>query len=511
MIGKVLDGRYRIVRQLGTGGFAKTYLAQDTRIPHEPFCVVKHLHPQTDDAEQLKIATRLFNSEAEGLAKLGTHPQIPQLLAYFCQEGEFYLVEEFVEGNPLSVEMQKIWRSDAVHALLIDVLKILDFIHQNGVIHRDVKPDNLIRRYSDGKLVLIDFGAIKAISQTVITTSGYASATVAVGTVGYMAPEQAQGKPRPSSDIYSLGMIAIQALTGRQPRDLQEDVKTGEVAWQHLVEEDTPLIPIIQKMTRYLFRDRYDSALSVLSALQPTLPTVITPQVLSPATEVLNQPVQTPTQPPTSPPTVPQNFTAQPAHSFNTMLWINVVLSGVLLGVGGYFFWQSQHNSRLTNSNSETIKGNAPSPSPTVGSTITPSPSTTAPQPADNRLTQNEAVEVVRQLISAKSVIFAPPYDEKVLRNLTTGEEFNRRNGSRTWLINNNAYYEYGSFEVRSPSRFSVKDNQAAIEVEIVEEPTLFINGVVDASQSGKTTDRYYGILRKENGVWKVASLNKVK
>jgi Serine/threonine protein kinase len=140
MIGKVLDGRYRIVRQLGAGGFAKTYLAQDTRIPLEPFCVVKHLHPQTNDAEQLKIATRLFNSEAEGLAKLGAHPQIPQLLAYFCQEGEFYLVEEFVEGHPLSAEMHKIWRSDAVEVLLIDVLKILDFIHQNGVIHRDVKP-----------------------------------------------------------------------------------------------------------------------------------------------------------------------------------------------------------------------------------------------------------------------------------------------------------------------------------------------------------------------------------
>jgi hypothetical protein len=125
-------------------------------------------------------------------------------------------------------------------------------------------------------------------------------------------------------------------------------------------------------------------------------------------------------------------------------------------------------------------------------------------------LTQDEAVEVVRQLISAKSVVFAPPYDEGVLRSLTTGEEFNRRNGSRTWLANNNAYYSYGSFEVRSPSRFSVRENQAAIEVEIVEEPTLFINGVVDVSQSGKTTGRYYGILRKENGVWKVASLNKV-
>lgn len=303
-------------------------------------------------------------------------------------------------------------------------------------------------------------------------------------------------------------------------------MKTGEVAWQHLVEEDTPLIPIIQKMTRYLFRDRYDNAISVLSALQPTLPTVITPQVLSPATEVLHQPVQTPTQPQTLPqaslPTVPQNLTAQPTPSFNALLWINVVLSGVLLGLGGYLFWQNQHNFRFSTSNNETIRGNAPSPSPspnTPSPTITPNPSpntpspnpTTAPQPPDNRLTQDEAVEVVRQLISAKSVVFAPPYDEAVLRSLTTGEEFSRRNGSRTWLANNNAYYSYGSFEVRSPSRFSVRDNQAAIEVEIVEEPTLFINGVVDASQSGKTTGRYYGILRKENGVWKVASLNKVK
>jgi len=519
MIGKVLDGRYRIVRQLGAGGFAKTYLAQDTRIPYEPLCVVKHLHPQTSDSEQLKIATRLFNSEAESLAKLGTHPQIPQLLAYFCQEGEFYLVEEFVEGQPLTAEMNRIWRAEAVRGLLIEVLEILDFIHKNGVIHRDVKPDNLIRRRSDGKLVLIDFGAIKAISQTVITTSGSASATVAVGTIGYMAPEQAQGKPRPSSDIYSLGMIAIQALTGRLPRDLQEDVKTGEVAWQHLVEEDTPLLAVVHKMTRYLFRDRFDSALSVLSALQPTLPTLISPQTNSleatPATEViapvLPQAMPSPVGYQTSDPTKSQTETVTPHRKsrVNWMLWLNVVLSGVLLGLAGYLFWQKQRSSLSSTATPEPNMVNTPSPS--VAATVTPTPTpTVAPQPPDSPLTQAEAVEVVRQLISAKAVIFAPPYDETVLRNLTTGEELVRRNGSRTWLANNNAYYSYGAFEVRSPSRFSVRDNQAAIEIEIVEEPTLFINGVVDASQSGRTSGRYYAILRRENGVWKVANLSKV-
>ena len=267
MIGKLLNGRYQIEKPLGKGGFGETFLARDTQMPKEPQCVVKHLHPVSNNPQVLEVATRLFRKEAEVLAELGEHPQIPRLYAYFTQGEDFYLVQEFIEGKDLSYEMVKPWTPSAVCDLIAEMMEILEFVHSRGVIYRDIKPQNIIRRNRDGKLVLIDFGAIKEISQTAMAETGMMSASVAVGSIGYMAPEQGQGKPRITSDIYSVGMMAIQALTGKQPMELAEDPKTGEVAWRHLVDLDNQLLDVISKMVRYAHRERYDNARAVLSAL----------------------------------------------------------------------------------------------------------------------------------------------------------------------------------------------------------------------------------------------------
>lgn len=162
MIGALLDQRYQVFQVLGQGGFGHTYLAQDTHRPGNPTCVVKHLKPATSEPDFLQTARRLFNGEAETLEKLGTHDQIPRLLAYFEDNQEFYLVQDFIEGHPLSVELQpgQRWQEDQVIQLLHEVLSILEFVHSNHVIHRDIKPDNLIRRAIDNKLVLVDFGAL---------------------------------------------------------------------------------------------------------------------------------------------------------------------------------------------------------------------------------------------------------------------------------------------------------------------------------------------------------------
>ncbi len=268
MIAEVLVGRYRIDRELGRGGFGETFLARDLQMPKEPLCVVKHLKPFTDNPQLIEIATRLFQTEAEILAELGEYPQIPRLYAYFTQGEDFYLVQEFIEGKDLADEMQKRWNAQTVCDLIMEMMRILEFVHGKGVIHRDIKPQNIIRRATDNKLVLIDFGAVKEISQTAIQSTGMMSASVVVGSVGYMAPEQGQGKPRFASDIYSVGMMAIQVLTGKQPRELQEDPKTGEVAWRHLVDFDNKLLDVIEKMVKYDYRERYKSAREVLAALE---------------------------------------------------------------------------------------------------------------------------------------------------------------------------------------------------------------------------------------------------
>ncbi|MGL4500754.1 MAG: protein kinase domain-containing protein, partial [Planktothrix sp.] len=238
MIGTTLAGHYQIVKSLSSGGFGETYIAEDTHRPGNPQCVLKHLKPANSSPQGLQIARRLFNSEAQVLEKLGEHPQIPRLFAYFEENEEFYLVQEFIEGHPLSAELPlgQRWSETQVTSMLEDVLGILEFVHTQGVIHRDIKPDNIMRRESDNKLVLIDFGAIKEVENQGIPQTGQVSGTVAIGTPGYMPTEQGRGKPRPNSDLYALGMIAIQALTGMLPNQLREDDETGEISWQNQAE-----------------------------------------------------------------------------------------------------------------------------------------------------------------------------------------------------------------------------------------------------------------------------------
>ncbi|MBD2526132.1 serine/threonine protein kinase [Nostoc sp. FACHB-133] len=283
MIGKLLDHRYQVIRVLAMGGFGQTYIAQDTRRPGNPICVVKHLKPGTDP-RVFDTAKRLFNSEAETLEKLGNHDQIPRLLAYFDENQEFYLVQEYIEGHTLAEELTpgKRWSESQVIQLLQEVLEILEFVHSQGVIHRDIKPDNIIRRASDNKLVLVDFGAVKQLRTQMVIVGGQASATVVIGTPGYMPTEQGQGKPRPNSDIYSLGIIAIQALTGLLPTALQEDPETGEIIWQQSINVNYRLAAVLTKMVRYHFKDRYQNATEALQACKDAInpvPKLSQPQV----------------------------------------------------------------------------------------------------------------------------------------------------------------------------------------------------------------------------------------
>jgi len=264
----LLGKRYEIQATLGCGGFGLTYLAADIQRPGKPQCVVKQLKPAHQDEKFLKIARRLFQTEAEILEKLGTHPQIPQLLAYFEEHKEFYLVQEHIQGHPLNDEMPKEKRfpEPQVVEILKGVLEILNFIHKHQVIHRDIKPGNIMRRDLDDKLVLIDFGAVKQFqSQEQIKESG---STVAIGTSGYAPPEQYAGRPKFSSDIYALGMIGIQALTGIHPTQLSTSDETGDVIWRNLANVSEELAQILDKMVRYNFAERYKSAAVVIEELK---------------------------------------------------------------------------------------------------------------------------------------------------------------------------------------------------------------------------------------------------
>ncbi len=274
--GQLLGKRYRIIEFIGSGAFATTYLAVDTRRPGNPTCVVKQLLPTPKMGKSLKTAQRRFSREAKILEKLGKHPHIPQLFAYFEENKQFYLVEEYIPGYPLSSELTLGWQLSEIATvnLIQEILEIVSFIHSNGVIHRDIKPSNIIRRQSDGQLFLIDFGTVKEINESDLTAE---TRTMATGTPAYMPLEQFQGNPQLNSDIYAVGMIAIQALTGVHPRELPmikniDDINSGHFHWKELAKISLNFSKIIDKMILDDYHLRYQSAKEVLADLQKIKP-----------------------------------------------------------------------------------------------------------------------------------------------------------------------------------------------------------------------------------------------
>ncbi|WP_413198824.1 CHASE2 domain-containing protein [Nostoc piscinale] len=262
---QLLNHRYKVTSVLGSGGFGYTYLADDTKRPGSPKCVVKHLQPAQKDPRFLEVARRLFKAEAEILEILGQHKRIPQLLAYFEENQQFYLVQEYVKGHCLQDELvigKRVEEADVIK-ILRDVLKVLVFVHDHNVIHRDIKPSNLMRRETDDRIVLIDFGAVKQIQPQ----QEEESLTVAVGTLGYASPEQLMGQPRLNSDIHALGMIGIQALTGKVTKEIERDPQTTALTWRDKAQVSDGLAAILDKMTSFDYLRRYQTAKEVLEDL----------------------------------------------------------------------------------------------------------------------------------------------------------------------------------------------------------------------------------------------------
>lgn len=268
-MGAILAGHYHVLRPLGGGGFGQTFLARDSHLPGKPLCVVKQFKPRLDSARSLGIAKRLFDLEAEILYRLGNHDQIPRLLAHFEQDSEFYLVQEYVEGWSLDRELtqhKQLSEADTV-VLMRDILEVLAFVHAENVIHRDIKPSNLMRRKHDRKIVLIDFGAVKQVSSQSGDGTGQTSLTVAIGSPGYMPAEQQSSLPQFSSDVYAVGMVALQALLGMEPKNLSRSPHTGEIESASFgISSD--LATILDKMVRYDYRQRYANAGEALTAVQ---------------------------------------------------------------------------------------------------------------------------------------------------------------------------------------------------------------------------------------------------
>ena len=277
----ILSGRYQIVKPIGGGGFGQTFLARDLQLPNQPACVVKQLKPQLHNPQELAIAKRLFDSEAMTLHDLGVHDQIPRLFAHFEQNGDFYLVQEFIEGHTLEREIcaGQQWSQRQLIYGLRDILRVLSFVHSCQVIHRDIKPANLIRRQCDRRIVLIDFGAVKALASDSLDHlmgEDQQTRSIVVGSLVYMPNEQLAGQPKFCSDIYPLGLMCLQAFTGLTFKELPKNSKTNEYSCELAsakvnVKIHSGLAAIIDKMVRYDYRQRFIDATETLQTLDRLL------------------------------------------------------------------------------------------------------------------------------------------------------------------------------------------------------------------------------------------------
>ncbi|HEY9607120.1 MAG TPA: serine/threonine-protein kinase [Allocoleopsis sp.] len=270
LVGKTLRNRYKIIKQLGSGGCSETYIAEDWDLPNHPQCVVKRWKIKAD-SEALQLARRRFDTTAQVLHQLGNdYDQIPRILAYFEQDRDFYLVEEFIDGHDLSKELtsgKRLGEKEVIQ-LLQEILDVLVYLHQQHVIHRNLKPENLIRRRKDKKIVPIAIGTVKTIANSNNNGHRQSSEIVSLDTPDYMPLEQRLGHPQLCSDVYAVGTIGIQALTGLQPHEFPQDPKTCEIAWRERVRVSNQLADILTTMMRYDSNQRYQSAVTALQALQ---------------------------------------------------------------------------------------------------------------------------------------------------------------------------------------------------------------------------------------------------
>jgi tetratricopeptide (TPR) repeat protein len=259
MIETLLNNRYLITELLGEGNFGKTYLAKD-RNSHNCLCLIKQLDPKQADIETAK---KLFQREVEVLKSLTKEQQIPKFFNYFEQDGQYYLVEEYINGTTLDKSLKRKWKQEEVIDFLQQILLILQPLHQQNIIHRDIKPTNIIQKYQEHKFVLIDFGAVKKIDDRDSSSQQQKPGT-AIGSYDYAPPEQMQGNPQLNSDIYALGMTAIQLLSGIHPKNIGRDSNNNNIIWEDWNKPKQELVDLLDRMINFNFQKRYRSVEDVL-------------------------------------------------------------------------------------------------------------------------------------------------------------------------------------------------------------------------------------------------------
>lgn len=419
--GTTLQNRYRVLQELGHGGFGRTYLAEDVGRFNER-CAVKELEPQQGDQFSDK-ALQLFQREANILYNI-EHPQIPKFQAIFEENQRLFLVQDYIDGvtyrDLINQRLQQgmTFAEAEVRQFLQQILPVLAHIHGKGIIHRDISPDNIMQRRADSLPVLIDFGVVKEVVTRIQPPGSHSQAT-SVGKLGYAPSEQMQsGRAYPSSDLYALAVTAIVLLTGKEPQEIFDDVN---LTWNLPNTLSPGLLQVLRRATSYRPGDRYQSVSEMAQALGAvgTVGAVgamgaIAGQPAPPPSQVRTVAVGRPYQPTqvAAPPPGP-NYQAPVPLAETASVWENpwavAVIGGALALLAGLGGWTVVSQLNRT-----------PAPAPTPEITIDPQP-TPQPEPTPEPTPENSPVEY------NQSLAIAPGEDRTVSGSLRRNETINYR------------------------------------------------------------------------------------
>lgn len=429
----MLGGRYRVVRELGHGGFGRTFLAEDLNRFNE-LCVLKQFAPQVQGTYALQKAEELFAREADVLYKL-QHAQIPKFRELFQvrqhSQGFLFLVQDYVEGETYHtlLENRKLqgqtFNESDVTQLLLQLLPVLEYIHSMSVIHRDISPDNLILRSRDGLPVLIDFGGVKqaaaAASQVMVSpgAGGMLAMPTRLGKIGYAPHEQMQGGiVAPHSDLYALGATVLVLLTGQEPHQLI-DPTTLKWGWRREVHLSPMLGNIIDKLLQPTPGDRYQNAREVLQALtpapvEPTIYPAVQPALPdTEATVAVAPPPDVPVNPPTPPvitAPVPSSTNQQSSGVWGKVLLVFVLIFGAMsFGWVVGNLWISRIQSR---SSPQEFEPESTDSSPIFGPDDEPTPDASSEFSAEE-IRRKEALQQRRVALDIRYKFYADLVNEE--------------------------------------------------------------------------------------------------
>lgn len=329
---RIVGRRYQLIEELGKNNWSRTYLAKDTAMPERSSCVVQQFKLEAEAKVIRQDVQTRYANETYLWQKLAFDPQIPRVLACFEEDNTLYLVREYIKGQNLARRLKRdeLLNETELIELLRDVLSSLNSIHQQGVIHHDLKPSNLIIRDRDDRVVTIGFSAIQAIDGS----SGVrhkSSSLTEVANEYYPFPAT-ETSVTASQDIYALGAIAVEALTGKKPRQIPPHFPVKTVLARENCQINYKLVGIIEGMMSLDPSRSYSSAAEVLEDLNTIKPSLASSSLLQDPIEdpLLKTNVAQPQDRPR-----PGQKKSLPTEKNYKSLYLLVATLGILLLVGG--------------------------------------------------------------------------------------------------------------------------------------------------------------------------------